>query len=179
MVLAAAGRRIDADGASPPRFPLGNVARVAADVDALLRELRPAAVVCSAACGADLIVADRAVSLGIRTRIVLPFRAERFRTTSVADRPGAWDSSFDRLVDRAAASDDLLVLSNPENDQGYKAANREILAQAQRLAIQTGDSAVVALVVWDGKSRGEDDLTADFLKEAHGRGWPTPQILTA
>jgi hypothetical protein len=179
MVLAAAGRRIDADGTSPPRFPLSNVARVARDVDALLRELRPAAVVCSAACGADLIVADRAVSLGIRTRIVLPFQVERFRTTSVADRPGVWDSSFDRLVDRAAASDDLLVLSNPENDQGYKAANREILAQAQGLAIQTGDSHVVAMVVWDGKSRGEDDLTEDFLNEAHGRGWPTPEILTA
>jgi hypothetical protein len=179
MVLAAAGRRIDADGASPERFPLRNLVRVTGAVEALLRERGPAAVVCSAACGADLIVADRAVSLGIRTRIVLPFTRERFRTTSVVDRPGVWGSWFDRLVDRAASSDDLVVLSHPENDQGYKAANREILAEAETLAIQTGDSDVVALVVWDGKSRGEADLTEDFLKEAQRHGWPTTQVLTA
>ena len=67
------------------RFPYGNVDAVRA---ALLRTLTNTAaqvVVCSAACGSDLLALDTASVMGIRTRIVLPFAPDVFRDTSVVD----------------------------------------------------------------------------------------------
>ena len=76
-VAALAGRRIDAPDAKEARFPPANVARVRERIAAALREHDVVALVASAACGADLIALDEAAKLGIRRRIVLPFRASR------------------------------------------------------------------------------------------------------
>src|SRR5438552_4042532 len=94
IIVALAGRRIDAEGA-PARFPLDQAPRVRERLDALLLELRPAALVCSAACGADLLALEAAAALNIPARIVLPFEPGRFRTSSVVDRPGDWGPRFD------------------------------------------------------------------------------------
>ena len=57
MIVAFAGRRIDAEGTGEPgKFPLANVDRVNREVDQFLRERQPAVVVGSAACGADLML---------------------------------------------------------------------------------------------------------------------------
>lgn len=173
-----AGRLIDAEGATPPRFPRDNVERIGGEIESMLRQQEALAVVCSGACGADLLTAETAERLGIRARIVLPFPAERFRETSVVDRGAGWGPIFDRVVSRAMAARDLVVLSQAENHAGYQAANREILDQAHALAAAIGDGRVLALAVWDGHSRGKDDLTAQFLREAALRRWPTRQILT-
>jgi hypothetical protein len=178
VIVAVAGRRIDADVEMPRRFPPGNVERVRREIESVLGTHEVVAVVCSGACGADLLAADAAARLGIEARIVLPFPAGRFRETSVVDRGGDWAAIFDRVIRRAIAAGDLVVLSQPENQAGYQAANREILDQAQSLADSKGDRRVLALVVWEGHPRGEDDLTAEFLREADRRRWPTRQILT-
>ena len=47
-------------------------------------------LVCSAACGADLIALQAAGRVSLRRRIVLPFEPSRFRDSSVVDRPGDW-----------------------------------------------------------------------------------------
>ena len=72
-IIALAGRRIDTPGTNPPRFPLDSVPLVRARIAELLRVERAAAVVASAACGADLIALEEAERIGIRRRIVLPF----------------------------------------------------------------------------------------------------------
>src|SRR5437879_1306075 len=97
-VIALGGRRIDAPDADPPRFPLKNVPIVRRRLAALLSAEHAEALVCSAACGADLIALEEAERLGLHRRIVLPFQPKRFRETSVTDRPGDWGSVFDRLV---------------------------------------------------------------------------------
>ena len=178
MIVAIAGRRVDADGATPARFPPVNAARVGAEIEATLRQRGALAVVCSAACGADLLAADAAGKLGIRARIILPFAAARFRDTSVVDRGGDWGPLFDRVVGRARAAGDLVLMAEPEDHAGYQAANREILNQAQKLANEGSDRRLLAMAVWDGQSRGEDDLTAAFLKEASQRHLPVESILT-
>jgi hypothetical protein len=74
MIVAFAGRRIDVEEtAHPARFPLDAVPRVQRDVEGVLREQRPGAVIGSAACGADLLVLETARKLNIRCRVVLPF----------------------------------------------------------------------------------------------------------
>ena len=93
-VIALAGRRIDAADTNPPRFPLEAVPTVRRRLADLLAKERAVALVCSAACGADLMALEEAERLGLRRRIVLPFPPERFRKTSVIDRPGDWAASI-------------------------------------------------------------------------------------
>ena len=68
----------------------GCAARVPAVREAIvkrLNELSAIGVVSSAACGGDLLALEAASSARIPTRIVLPFAADKFRKTSVIDRP--------------------------------------------------------------------------------------------
>jgi hypothetical protein len=178
VIVAVAGRLVDAEGASPRRFPVASVERVGADIEATLRHRKATAVVCSAACGADLLAADAAARLEIPAHIVLPFEVRRFRETSVTSRGGNWGPIFDRVLSRASAAGDLLVLANADEHAAFEAATREILNQAEALAAAAGGPRVLALAVWEGASRGDHDLTAVFLSEAARREWDTTQILT-
>jgi hypothetical protein len=177
-IAALAGRRIDAGDAPQPRFPLANVGLVRERLTALLRAERIEGLVCSAACGADLIALDLAGCLRLRRRVVLPFAADRFRASSVTDRPGDWGPLFDRVIGALAATGDVATLGlDPGDDDAYAAANHAILDEAERLA---GDDAsnVVAVVVWEGGSRGRGDLTEAFANSARARGHPVNEVLT-
>jgi hypothetical protein len=177
-IAALAGRRIDAADAAAPRFPLANAGVVRGRLAALLRAQGSAALVCSAACGADLIALDVAGALGLRRRLVLPFASERFRETSVTDRPGAFGPLFDRIIGEVAAAGDLVLLGLDEGDDAtYAAANEAILNEAERMA--GGDpSEVVAVVAWEGASRGEGDLTEAFATAARTRGHAVLEVPT-
>jgi hypothetical protein len=178
MVITLAGRRVDAPGADTPRFPATNVAAVRDRIRVLLTEREAQAIVCAAACGVDLLALEAAEDLGIRRRIVLPYTPARFRETSVVDRPGDWGEPFDAMIDAADASGDLIVLGYVEGDEAaYLATNIALFEQATLLAEQLHDT-VGAAVVWDGATRGEDDVTAAFLREAQHRGFPVWQIST-
>ena len=177
-VAALAGRRIDAADAASSRFPLAKTELVRGRLTALLRAEQSDALVCSAACGADLIALEAAGALGLRRRIVLPFAPERFRATSVTDRPGDWGPRFDRIIDEIRANGDLVVLGLDEGDDAaYAVANEAILSEAEALA--GGEPAqVVAIIVWEGRSRGAGDLTEAFATLARARGHPVRAVLT-
>src|SRR6185295_18726756 len=177
MVIALAGRRPDAPGA-PPRFPPANIALVAERLRRLFRLEGATAVVSSAACGADLIALREAGTLKARLRVVLPFGRQEFRALSVTDRPGDWGDTFDRIIDEVSQAGALSMLSGrPNDDAAYAAANVAILDAAQALGRQTGQE-VCAVVVWEGKSRGEGDLTEAFAQAARERGWRILEVLT-
>src|SRR5689334_9121270 len=138
IVVALAGRRIDADGA-PVRFPLKQAPSVKGRLTRLLRGLQPDALVCSAACGADLLALEAAAALQIPVTIVLPFAPERFRKTSVVDRPGNWGRRFDAVMKRAthgATAGRIHVIESPAggDDDVYVVATDTILDDAQKLA---------------------------------------------
>ncbi len=139
-VIALAGRRIDGPDTDPPRFPLDHVPLVRRRIADLLSEEHTEALVCSAACGADLIALEEAERLGLRRRIVLPFPPNRFRETSVTDRPGNWGPLFDRLVAAAESDGDLVTLSSTgDDDAAYAAANEVIIKEAEALSGSTSD----------------------------------------
>jgi hypothetical protein len=179
-IVALAGRRIDAVDTNPSRFPLDAVPTVRRRLADLLARERAVALVCSAACGADLLALEEAERLGLRRRIVLPFPPDRFRESSVVDRPGDWGRVFDRLVRAAEEAGDLIVLSgNPDNDDAaYAAANEAIIAEAQRLAQEGTAHRLVAAIVWEGLARPGDDTTAHFRKLAAEAGFEDRVILT-
>jgi len=179
MVIALAGRRVDAPAAETRRFPPENVEIVRARIRDELVSRGAKAVVCSAACGSDLLALAEAGALGIRRRVVLPFERQRFKQSSVIDRPGEWGDLFDRVLDAVAARGDVITLSleGVNDDAAYRAANDAILEQACDLAAASGDRAC-ALIVWDGDSRGEGDLTEAFSRSAAARGFPVSTVLT-
>ena len=186
MIIALAGRRIDPQDTTVPRFPLQNSAAVHESIRKLLIERKATALVCSAACGADLLALDAAGELGIERRIILPFAKQRFRATSVIDRPGEWGGLFDRLTSEVEAAGNLVILKEEgEDDTIFALTNRIILDEAQSLARrhfqdQSGLAAndILAVIVWEGRPRGEGDLTADFANEARARAIPVTQIVT-
>jgi hypothetical protein len=186
-VVALAGRRIDASDAERPRFPLANVEVVGERLRILLADLKPSVIVCSAACGADLLALDAARRLGIRRRIVLPFDASRFRVTSVVDRPGKWDALFDSLYEEARSSNDVVVLScTGEGGNAYAAATERIITETLALAKEeinqegaaSSTGGPTAVVVWEGGSRGEGDLTAKFAALAARSGMRVVEVDT-
>jgi hypothetical protein len=176
-VAALAGRRIDAPDAKEARFPLANAERVRERIAAALREHQVAALVASAACGADLIALDEAAKLGARRRIVLPFPVARFREKSVTDRPGDWGALYDRLVRDAEKAGDLVALEAVagDDDAAYLAATRTIIEQA--LAASRGDDRV-AITVWEGQARSGDDITDVFRRLAAKAGFKPVTVFT-
>ena len=182
-VVALGGRRIDAEPTSTARFPFDQVDRVGMEIADRLRRTRAVALVCSAACGADLIALETAQQMGLPTRIVLPFSATRFRETSVVDRPRPefWGSLFDRATSAARAHGDLIELDAVEADDAYSMANGVIIREARKLAgvkNQERSLRLIALVVWEGASRGPDDNTNKFVQLAQESGFRIEQVLT-
>jgi hypothetical protein len=177
MILAAAGRRIDATDAASPVFPYGNMAVVRARLERLFREQEVSTVVCSAACGADLVALEAAETLGLRRRIVLPFAPDRFRETSVVDRPGEWGEIFERMISAARDTGQLVDLKLAETEESYGQVNQVILDETIGLAHSSGDRSAAALI-WDGHSRGESDKTASLGASARERGLELFEVST-
>jgi hypothetical protein len=184
-VVAVAGRRIDAPDTARPRFPLDRVPAVRQALRSQLIEVQAVAMVSSAACGADLIALEEAERLGLRRRIVLPFSPDRFRATSVVDRPGDWGPVFDRQIAAAAAANDLVVLGSGDggDDVMYAAANEAIVREAQALfreapGGQTDPLRAVAIIVWEGAPREGGDLTDAFRQLAARAGFEERVVLT-
>ena len=181
-IVALAGRRIDAPDAQPPRFPLARVEAVGARIAETLRNLNARTLVCSAACGADLVALEQAERLGLRRRIVLPFAADRFLVSSVTDRPGNWEAVFNRQVAAAAAVGDLVVLDGKDADErAYAAANDAIIEEAQALARATKAEPaqrLIALLVWEGQARPGSDATDQFGALAKAAGFKVESVLT-
>ena len=177
MILALVGRRVDAKDAKPPRFPLQNVERVGGAVYRLLVQQGATAVVSSAACGADLIGLAEAGRLGVRRRVVLPFSREKFRQTSVIDRPGEWAGLYDAVLDEVDAAGDLVVIRETDKADAYRAASALILGETIAMGEERHEAAG-AVMVWDGKSCGNPDYTAEFGAEARRRGLAIFEIMT-
>jgi hypothetical protein len=157
---------------------LRNVARVRARIAAALREHDVAALVCSAACGADLIALDEAAKMQLRRRIVLQFPVATFRERSVISRPGDWGALYDRLVQDAERTGNLIVLDAVagDNDAADMAANEAIIAQAK--ALGAGEHDLVAITVWEGHARSGNDITDAFRCRATEAGFKPVTVLT-
>jgi hypothetical protein len=174
-VIALAGRRIDPPDARIRRFPLEAVDRVSSVIWREIVASGATNFVSSAACGADLIGLQVASQLGLHRHVVLPFDRDRFRETSVADRPGDWAPVFDRAIDSLEPGD-LTVLGASESGRAWEVASHAILDRAVALAGRP--DRVLAIVVWDGASRGQGDVTAGFEVEARQRGMRIAEVRT-
>ncbi|MGH9766794.1 MAG: hypothetical protein ACREAB_05100 [Blastocatellia bacterium] len=177
MIVALAGRRVDAPGTNEKRFSPDNAERVKRQIRDFLKAEDATALVCAAACGADILALEAAGELGIRRRVVLPYDKVTFKLSSVVDRNGDWGERYDRILAEVESKDDLTVDDYDQDEESYFAANHDILDQAEELAEATGQQ-LAALVVWNGQPRNEEDVTGHFLEEAKQRGLKVTEINT-
>lgn len=184
MIVALAGRRVDAEDSGDVRFPLINQHRVAVRITRLLERLGATSLVSSAACGADLLALEAAAELGLRRRVVLPHEPGKFRESSVIDRPGHWGAVYDRVIAEVTAAGDLVVMPPAgSGESAYAAANEAILNEALGMSTSAPAgsptvSQVVAVIVWEGASRGDDDMTEHFAERARSLGLSVEEVLT-
>jgi hypothetical protein len=177
-VVALSGRRIDAPG-DPPAFPLERRHAVATAIRARLIDADARLLVCSAACGADLLALDAAAGLGIRRRVILPFPVAVFRQRSVTDRPGDWGPLFDSVCEETSRAGDLVILDSRGDAPGaYAETVRAILTEGDALRLPSGLETRLAVAVWEGPRSRSTDVTHEFLDEARRRHWPTTEIPT-
>jgi hypothetical protein len=186
MIVALAGRRIDAPDAKSKRFPEEAAGIVRRKLKDCFISVKAARLVCSAACGSDLIAIQVAEELNIQKMVVLPFNHDLFRATSVADRPGDWGIYYDNLIGQLKHSDKLIELKYDKDDpEVYLKTNLQILDHAERLAAQFSSgsdknkdisSVLLALIVWEGKPKDSDDTTYHFMQEAEKRKFKVKEI---
>jgi hypothetical protein len=135
-------------------------------------------LVCSAACGSDLLALGVTGELGIRRRIILPYARAVFRETSVVDRPGDWGERYDRILNEVEGRGDVVILGCKQSDpDAYARTNAGIVDEALQIARQEGMVAQ-ALIVWNVKTRGSTDLTAHFVDHAREKGMPILEVQT-
>ena len=182
-IVALAGRRVDAPNASATRFPPNRVPEVRRTLQTYLRATSVRALVCSAACGADLLGLAVAGDCGIERHVILPYDIPAFRSTSVVDRPGPWGRLFDEAVHDASRRGTLIVLNGtPGDPASYALANSAIVERAAALAC--GNAATrhhrhkQAVVIWEGAPRGDNDITEDFRRRAEAANFHVTTILT-
>ena len=174
-IAALAGRRVDAPGARERRFPPENEAIVSQRIRNMLVGTASTGVVCSAACGADILALENAADLGLGRRVVLPFSQDRFRATSVADRGEEWGKRFDAIMAELGKSDVVELGLDGNEDEAYAATNAKILDEAEKSA---NDCRVLAAIIWNGLSRGASDLTEAFRQMAVSRKIETVAVST-
>ncbi|HEY2466558.1 MAG TPA: hypothetical protein VGI45_01795 [Terracidiphilus sp.] len=176
MIIALAGRRVDAIGAKQIRFSPEpeNIERVRKRLHAMFLSNSAIALVSSAACGADLLALEEAGRLGLRRRVILPFSPARFRSTSVIDRPGNWGPLYDTTIKDVDSQGDLMVLASASETEAFVETNHAIIEEAIALG-ENLQCPVSAVRVWDGTARGAGDLTEEFGHYAKKRGIPLIQ----
>lgn len=166
-IAALAGRRTDAVDTDIIRFPLSNVEVVGDKLRDLFLKRNAYKLICSAACGADLIALDVAGRLGIERHIILPFSITDFRRISVTDRPGSWGPLYDRIISEVAEQGLLQLLGCDTNDEdAFSKANKAIITQAKSFV--SSEDEPLAIVVWEDKKPTHDsiDATREFLELA-------------
>ena len=179
MIIALAGRRVDAVDAKSARFPSTpeSLQTVRERILELLQAKRASALVSSAACGADLLALSVAGDIGVRRIVVLPFEREEFRETSVTDRPGEWGSLYDTILNEVEKAGDVHVLNLKSAEEAYAETNHVIVDEAISLG-QKLRVPVTAVLVWDGKSRGKKDLTEEFGRYARSQHLAVIEVMT-
>ena len=181
MIVVLAGRRIDKRNAEEKRFPLEMkeivYVRIRDFFHNNFHNNKVEILVSSGACGADLLAQKAARELKIERHIIIPFEREKFRKTSVIDRPGNWGKLFDELCDETERAGNLIVLEGFEDEEenAYSAVTIEILEHAK--AMPPGKENLLAVAVWEGKAKDEMDETASFIKQAKIRKIRTAEIL--
>ncbi len=132
-------------------FPEENVEHVREQVQRMISNLRPRAVLGSAAAGADLLVLEAALRSGAHARVVLAGTFAEFRESSVAGRGSRWEQLYDALP--AHEQVELVALARGADDAD---SYREVTQRLNALADEAADGETVVSLTISRPREGED-----------------------
>ncbi len=98
------GHMIDQPGRAGPRFPAHIAPAVEVELAKALDDSDVGFAYCSAACGADILFIEQALTRGIEVNVILPFGREDFIRTSVGFAGDEWVSRFENALERATTT---------------------------------------------------------------------------
>jgi predicted acylesterase/phospholipase RssA len=173
MIIALAGRRIDDRYSAGVSFPHSQIAAVQQKLRDCFQRNKLTHLVCSAACGSDLLAVQEAITLPGVTHItlILPFDKETFLRVSVIDRGVEWGDLFHKVIRDKRVSVQELQVHHGGADV-FIETNIHIVSEAKKTG---GD--VKCVVVWDGKEKKGSDYSALFRAEAARADLPVEAIL--
>lgn len=177
VVIPFAGHMIDQPGRKTPRFPPSLAQNVRKEIAARLKKYPLKVGYAGAACGSDLLFLEELKKQGGECNIVLPFRPEDFKRTSVGIIPNSdWGRKFDAII---RSREVRRTIADAYFGEGrritavepvvYRYSNL-ILNGLARLRAQILDTEIVPLVVWDGRPGDGPWGTADTVAYWRGRG---------
>jgi len=169
VLLVHSGNRIDLAGRRVVRFPSTQVPVVQARIARLLETLRPTDVVSAAAAGADLIVLEEAIRLGINVHVVLTVARDEFVEQSVMDAGPEWVTRFESVVRHVSTVDGCSLTESDDapDHEWYLAALDQLLGRAEALA---ANRTIAALTVRPPEGEVPPSVTDDFAARAERIG---------
>ena len=173
VLLVHAGNRVDLPGRRTPRFPRTLVPLVQHRVAQVLTDLHPSAVVSAAAAGADLIVLEEALRLGITIHVALPISVELFRRRGCEDVGDDWAVRYDKVLAEAGSLGTVHIEDHRDDEDWYTHGNKTILDRAA--AVADGES-IYAFVVRPHSGETSPSATDHFAASAAARGWPVIEL---
>ncbi len=167
-----AGNRPDQPDRPVERFPAHDIAPVRARIRQLIDVLSPDAVVSAPSAGADLIVLESALELGVPVHVVVPIDRDEFVRCSVADAGAIWARRFEHVLHRAGTDPRSTILQ----ERGVAVAgwegraNAAVIARARELA--EDGRRTLGLTVRPLPPEDPPSVTDDFACRAAAEGWP-------
>ncbi|MDB5226225.1 MAG: hypothetical protein JWN78_418 [Bacteroidota bacterium] len=183
MIVALAGRRIDAENSKLTRFPLANIGIVRERIRDFFVINKVSALVCSGACGSDLLALEVAGELGIHSIMVIPFKKDIFLAKSVSDRPGNWAILFNSIYQNLNKESAVIVLDYSINDRNvYEKTNLEIITRAcdifNKVKKDSAKVKISSVIIWEGQPKETNDTTEHFRQESLKREIEIKEIYT-
>jgi len=157
-VVVVSGHMVDAPDRPVERFPARQVEAVTTRVREILAEWGvdgSTTVICGGARGADILVAEEAMSRGAHVRVCLALDPDDFERESVEIAGTDWSHRYRDLLAHA----EVTQVDQPAPDgQEFARANQFMVTLAKSL-----DPSPYAIFIWDGQSADGPGGTADLV----------------
>jgi tetratricopeptide (TPR) repeat protein len=174
-VVIFSGHMVDAPGRDVPRFPAKFADAVAEQIRQTLESVDAQIGISSAACGSDLLFIDAMLAREADIQVVLPWRKEEFKKTSVLAGGQEWEQRFDRALEDATSVTFLSQQGAPSGNLGYVYCNDCMNGMALFRSEKLG-SDVRPMAVWDGRRGDGLGGTSSFVDFWTSKGRPVEVI---
>ncbi|MBA4147820.1 MAG: DUF4071 domain-containing protein [Verrucomicrobia bacterium] len=163
-IVVCSGHMFDKLDRKHPRFPHTLEQRVREEIGCRLAQMEAQVGFSSLACGADMLFAESILERGGEINIVLPFRKEDFRASSVDIIPGAnYGERFERILENAATVTILNEMGTANDPAAYEYCNQTLMGLALLKGRFLGID-VMPLAAWDGRLGDGRGGTQSFVE---------------
>lgn len=145
--------------------------RLAASVAAALREEEVGIAFGALACGADIIIAEQALALGIELHVIFPFDRDDFIRHSVVNGGDGWRERFERCLRDARSTYSASPMRFVGDDEQFAFGSLTAMGMTRLRAAQIHAETVQLAITDDETVRGRAGTAADIAvwKAAGGR----------